>query len=533
MTSWRTVVVAAALGLASVGLLWTDAVPLGVPGEWTWDRLEYPPLELAWAIGVASLFGAIYLAVAWIEERGAGRASSLGMLFRLVVLVLAGMVWLGAIQSVSISGVGLGKGPFVLFSRASSGYFQQARYDVESTREFLAGYEESIAVRGAEVPSDIYLHLGTHPPGLTLIFRGLLRLCDRSPALVEALLAMQPEQVRLSFREITHLARLEGKSFEDSDAACLWLATLLVQLAAALTVVPLYLWLRVDQPREAAWRAAVLWPLVPAAAIFLPKSDVLFPLIGMTSAWLWRSGWVRGRMICCILSGTVLFSGMLLSLAFLPVAAWMGVQTLCDGWPRRSETSPVSQTISRWRLSLILIAAGAAGFVFPGLILKLATGFDILGVWWWNYHNHALFYEHFTRTAWKWWLVNPLELSLAVGLPVMVVFVSRLMNGRRRYRISRDLPGLAAAIVWGLLWLSGKNMGEAARLWIFLIPWFVAGCAPVPATSGPDVSIDDAQAESLRRRWKLLTLLQLAVCAATVLRIDAFAFGGLLQSAAR
>ena len=27
--------------------------------------------------------------------------------------------------------------------------------------------------------------------------------------------------------------------------------------------------------------------------------------------------------------------------------------------------------------------------------------------------------------------------------------------------------------VWGLLWLTGKNSGEAARLWILFLPWLV------------------------------------------------------------
>ena len=35
----------------------------------------------------------------------------------------------------------------------------------------------------------------------------------------------------------------------------------------------------------------------------------------------------------------------------------------------------------------------------------------------WNFRNHAAFYDHYTRTYWKWLLVNPIELIFAVGAP--------------------------------------------------------------------------------------------------------------------
>ncbi|MCA9449571.1 MAG: hypothetical protein KC931_20795, partial [Candidatus Omnitrophica bacterium] len=32
---------------------------------------------------------------------------------------------------------------------------------------------------------------------------------------------------------------------------------------------------------------------------------------------------------------------------------------------------------------------------------------------------------------------------------------------------------LTVLLTWSILWLTGKNMGEAARLWLFLTPWWI------------------------------------------------------------
>lgn len=558
MTRRASLIAIAVLTAASIALLWTSFVPLGVPGEWTWTRIEHAPSVLVWSLALVAICGGVYVTAACVGERQLDHISRGEVALRLTLLAVAGFVWLTGVQSAALENVGLAKGPYVLFSRNSSGYFWQARYDVASTRDFLAGYESSIAVRGKNVPSDIYLHLGTHPPGLTLCFRGLLDLCARFPGLVTALNALQPESVRRAFEAIEQDARREGKEFGVQDAACLWLATLMVQAAAALTVVPLYLWLRTAEPRATAWRVTVLWPLVPALAIFLPKSDALFPLIGMTAAWLWRWGWTRGRLVPAALAGLTLCGGMILSLAFLPAAALIGVQTLADGpcGTRRMSRQPFR--LSAWVRSALLAAAALAGFLTPVLLLHRFVGIRLLGVWLWNFRNHALFYEHFTRTYWKWLLANPVELSLAVGWPIVVLAFSaakflaerrpipeeplspvdgreggaepaatlqRAVEGASRWSRLRATALPATLCVWGLLWLSGKNMGEAARLWIFLMPWIVACTSPALRDFTPGPLAPSRPLLSTRVLWWSALVLQLIVSAATVLRVDAFEFG--------
>jgi len=66
--------------------------------------------------------------------------------------------------------------------------------------------------------------------------------------------------------------------------------------------------------------AAALWPLVPSLAVFLPKSDAIFPCLGTAFLALWLYGRDRRSPLMCIAAGLVMWLGMFLSLALLPVA---------------------------------------------------------------------------------------------------------------------------------------------------------------------------------------------------------------------
>ncbi len=96
----------------------------------------------------------------------------------------------------------------------------------------------------------------------------------------------------------------------------------------------------------------------------------------------------------------------------------------------------------------------------------LTTGADPLVVWKWNLHHHARFYLEYPRTYLAWLLVNPIELAIAVGLPAVVWSLVGFI-GDRRY-----VPRVAwcALAVLILVNLTGRNMGEVARLWMLFLP---------------------------------------------------------------
>jgi hypothetical protein len=107
---------------------------------------------------------------------------------------------------------------------------------------------------------------------------------------------------------------------------------------------------------------------------------------------------------------------------------------------------------------------------------------DPIPVWIANLKNHARFYIEYPRTYRAWFLVNPVELAIALGLPVVVWAGAGLLRPRL-------LPGSfwATLAVLCLLNLSGRNLGEVARLWLPFMPPLIlaAGAGMARLEGGP------------------------------------------------
>lgn len=449
-------------------------MPLGIPAEWTWVRLELEP-DVPWNLLLAVPCMVGYAGLVWLGWRRCERAGPWEMALLVGGLTVAGFAWLWVIQEAGPTAQRLSKGPFVLFYPQSSGYFYKVRYEAAGARAFLAGYEQLMA------EGDV-LHVGTHPPGLFLLFFGLRGLCDASPALTDALLATQPESVRLADESVVEnsAAAHPPRDVRRSDLAVLWLAELLAQVLAVLTVAPLYGLLRRTESRGTAFILAACWPLVPAVAIFLPKSDAAYAGLAVLWMWSWLTAIDRGSWGRAVLAGWLAWLGLLCSLAFLPVyLAGVVIAAVEHGAGCRTGDS-------RRRMLPPLLVSAIAGAVFLGLtgLLWLLADVNLLQVWLQNYRNHAGFYAQFARSYVGWLLLNPLELSLAVGAPAAVLAVAGAVIGwREGGKVRAVTCGVVG--VWLLLWLTGKNSGEAARLWTLLMPWclWLAGPALRRATA--------------------------------------------------
>ena len=492
---------------AAVGLLWLTEWPLGVPGEWTWERIRHAETDRADSLlGIcqAVLVAAAVVLVTWLSSRlfvdGRRPAwlSRLGRIGAVLGLVVTGFLAIHLLQESVPSGHGLARSSWVLYYPGSSGYYYEARR-VTSLESFRERYFRMLKDPD---PHRRTLHLGTHPPGLFLAHLAVRELCRRSPGIRQSVLDWRPRSVRDAQATILE----GGRPLPPVDEAALWLATLLTQLAAATTAIPIYRLVRVDHSPETAWRSASLWLLVPAVAVFLPKSDCLYPLLATTAIWLWWSAIRGGGSWRAALAGALTWSGLCLSLAFLPVLVLAGGLAM---WMNRKGRFAQGRLL-RWS------AASVAGLALPTLACWLTFDLDLLATWKANLSNHAAFYdqpEH-PRNYLAWLGLNLLEGTLAVGVPLAGLTVVGLAIRFRHQAAEIAGPAWGCLGTWGALWLSGKNMGEAARLWLFLMPWacWLAGSAR----------------NTLRARdWALLMALQALLTVAVIQRVSGFHFTGL------
>lgn len=482
-------------------LVCASEVPLGVPGEWTWPRR---PLFPEWWLGLIPLLG---WGLAWVGcvTWGGSRVERCGrwefaVWITALALITGEIHW--SLQGVAPPEGQASKATWVLYYPGSSGYFTQAATDPRPLREYLRDYHLRMA------QGDV-LHEGTHPPGLVVGYRLLMGLVQSSPALQSLVLWSQPAEIRDGFEVIAENAARTAHPLTAQDRAVLWLAAWCMWFCAAAVVGPLFALLRHSTSPRASWYWVSLWAWIPALPLFWPKSDVSFAFWGCLLLDLWLGGLRDRSPLRCFLGGVVTWLGLFQSLALLPVGFLAMLLTIWRTWQQRTNGAV------RWLP--VAFGCGLLGGLLPIVALWLWSGCNLFQIWWYNYHNHAGFYAQYPRTYGQWLWVNPLELWCAIGpaLGLGVLWAVPGMIVRDRQQAAVWPVFAACGVTWGLLWLTGKNMGEAARLWIFLMPWaiWLLGAA---TSSTEDAAVGPPP------NWRVIAACQILFAIAVCTRVGGF-----------
>ncbi len=538
-----SLVAAAAIQIYVIG---DSNIVLGVAGEWQWPRHAFStPLWNAVSQFLPALFGMVLLSyvaafgssrlfqhnarcVGDFERQRIGPPTWVTAIF-LSGLILASWCWVKTCERSAPALHRNLKSMWVLYDPSSAGYFFEAAFKIESTSTFLETYHDRM------LEGDV-LHVGTHPPGLFLLNRLALNTMEAFPALARPLSWLMIRGDIEDFRRIEAEAGL-ARRLTDNELNALVLTSEITTLAAVLTIIPLYYALRCVFNAVIAWRTACLWATFPCLVIFLPKSDVLFTFTSMSAVCLGVHAFapmaaIGRRFLLAIASGIVLWFGLMMSLAHLPVVALLGAVCLIrmmriamrkNG--ARSSIPAALGSLFLMQVTILITVAGAA-YGFSEL-----TQCNMLDVWQQNLTNHAGFYEQSTRTYSQWLLVNPVELGFAIGLPVAVTciigFFTALFSQRNASSGPNESLGIdltfAVVMTIAALWLSGRNSGEAARLWCFLTPWLLVLAAHVFRSEKKS----DGLANSATI-WKTLLFVQIVVCALTSARVSGFSFSATL-----
>lgn len=432
---------AVVLLLVGIGRRW---FALGVPGEWEWLRIAGKPPDLGLAIGVVAVgsYG-LFAVLGWRSlkhprksTRGGGQAREACWL---IGLSLAAVPTQLLILDAAPEGYGLERWAIALNNEGSSGYATVARTQVKDLGQFLQDYPDWITRQDA-------LHIGTHPPGLFVTAHLARSVCQARPELARAIWNLTPTSAQSAFKAMASYAPLSL-----ADQTALALTGFVTLVACALTVIPIYLLSRVSLPAEAAWVAAVVWPLCTSALMFHPTADTAFPLLATTSLACAAGSTISRRVgwsgiALATLTGVLLAIGMQFSLVFLAIGLIVGLIL----------ASP------SWSAALRVVMTGV-GFLLTTAVLWWITGANLVQIWWANQHNHQRFYLEYPRSYASWLIVNPIELAIGLGLPtVMLILAARPREWTR--------PALATILVLVMLTLSGRSLSEVGRLWLPMMP---------------------------------------------------------------
>jgi hypothetical protein len=456
LRTWPILIVQAALVLLLAIAVGARLVPLGVPREWEWLRVQgWPSVDGLFLAAVGAIAFSAFVAIGMKCLAGnVKRRTEMVWLTGLLIAAIAAQL---IIPMAAAPGYDLAKWAAVNYLAGSTGYFKIARREAaRDPWKFLAQYPGWIKRQDS-------LHIGTHPPGLITAQCVLMAIMERSPRVSGFLVDHMPATVDSAFRVF---AEKDPQPLTRADRAALYATALLTLLACAGTVVPLYVLARLALPAPAAWAAAGLWPLAPAVNLFQPVADTAYPLLSTSTLTLAaaavhltdRAGWpTLASLVLALAAGALMAFGMAFTLAFLPVGLIVAL-------------SVALRILVSWRARVLLIVAIGAGFFTILLCGWAVTGADPFVIGRWNLYHHARFYDEFPRTYRIWLVVNPVELAIALGLPSVVLCLIGLFS-------PRGVP----LCVWSTLFVLavanviGRNMGEVARLWLLYTPPLLVG----------------------------------------------------------
>ncbi|MFO0945982.1 MAG: hypothetical protein U1D30_08555 [Planctomycetota bacterium] len=440
---------AAAAG--TLALLASD-LPLGILGEWVWNRSPRLPAIGRWFLPAVA--GFVYIGfVLWGRRRvAAGGMGAVALL--LPLLLVAAFLLHAAILDLPDIGWGVERWPATLYFPATSGYFTVAR-TIDDGRAFLAHYETWIQHQDN-------FHIGTHPPGLIVIFHSIQRFFEQHPRQASSLVSYLPE------RFMDGLVQSAGtKGISIPEQATLAVVAILTWVTYLWTILPIYANARLGASRENAWLAAAAWPLVPAGPLFLPVSDCLFPFVSASLVWLMLQSPASRLSLLEFLAGSLLVLGLFVSLAFLAILPIAIGSRLLHGW--RARGTP-------WR-GLIGVIWFAAGTVSALIWFYWWFDVNLIAVWRENLAKHAGFYDRMPRTYFPWIGLNLVEFAISTG-PIWFVAAFLPFLLRPWFTIPASRLGALQCGWWMtmiLLDLSGRNLSETARLWILLTPFACTG----------------------------------------------------------
>lgn len=524
--------------------------PLGVPNEWVWLRQPLPEdltsfLDRALP---AVLSAAILIYSAMVIDRRIAGFGKCGVSCVLLFLTILTVFWQYSVLQTASSPHRELRPLWVLYDKYATGYYLHALTEPRETWLVLQEYER-------EMSEGDVLHRGTHPPGLFLFNRAALWLTSNYPGPSSLLLNFVSVETVTTFRRLEAEAALAAPLKPDQFTALILTSLVSVVFCSTLPAA-VYGLISHFTSRQDAWRACVLAAAIPAISVFQPRSDVLYAP-SATVLLLLLSMSLRGRsmfwrLLLSTLAGGWLFACLLISLAHLPVlmagalfvlllmfAAWQrGRSATAKGMNSASADLVAKIPVNHMLPCTMIILA----FLVSLYLFKRWTGCSMFSVWRWNLANHAAFYGQFPRTWWKWLPVNVMEMLFSAGLPVCLavmrggiqgyfrksdeaLFESKAgmptdSSGRDSFetaesgRLSLRLLSIALAVTWVLLLFSGKNMGEAARLWCFVTPWWL-----ILLSGTGNLSVKSGRS---RVGWGVLLVCQMLVCAITTGRVSGY-----------
>jgi hypothetical protein len=388
------------------------------------------------------------------------------------------------------------------------------------------------------------IHFTTSPPGQPLLHQAAADLFD-TPALA-GVAAPLSRTLRLY-----QCGDIDVMRYTRGEIVSAGLLAFLMPLFAALTALPLYAIARdLTGDRRLAVSAAAWWPLVPAALLFAPTWNTLYPLLCTAAFWLLLRGLITGRLRWAFASGLVMGGATFLNFSVLPFFLLAGLFTLLWHWQKEritehtevhsesgrltsggSRTAPTGfsdysgnsvgavhepptnggrirpSNIAKVRRATFIGLVFGVGVLVPWLVYTLVTGVSPLDIFGTTFGAHS---ELVRRDYLPWLILHPYDVLLFTGLPAALLTVwgvVRVVRSRRLDALGLFVLAMATTVL--LVTLAGIVQGENARILIFYMPFLIVVGLAARRDASDDAPLLGAQAVVLLAMAAVLAVVSL------------------------
>jgi hypothetical protein len=377
------------------------------------------------------------------------------------------LVWIAASLAIQIALVGMEDADIVMtlahrtVSTASGGYFNVASR-ITDVGQFLREYPK--------IMPGLELHPSSHPPGLPMLFWAATNVLHAWPALANAL----GNAIRC---HVCTVAEFAGLSNAQVGTAVLQMST---PIWAALTVLPLASLAKRLYGEATARRGLVFFIFTPSLALWATRWNQFFAFLAVSSLYLVQRGLDSRRSRWFFFAGTMISFATFLDLANIPIGC---ISLLYWGlhWANKRRKKAGSLSLS------LRVESG-------GVVAAIGWGIGVVSIWAGYYLALDVSFLEILQTSmsvhtslhrsYSFWLgYNLFDFFLYLGIPISVVLGRALTKAwRARTAAVRSVPFLAFWICLILLDGSGIVRGQAARLWLFLVPLAYLAAMPFMAT---------------------------------------------------
>ena len=427
----------------------SGSIPLGVPGEWSWTRLQNFEFPIFETIAIAIFFCTATLIAFLTDFRS---AFTHGKIAGVILILLCGLI---IDYQILLSGrAGINENMVGIIDKYTSGYMTAAAA-IDSPVKYYSDFTKPQNAR-LSTPE----HVDVHPPGNVLVSWLALKACRESGALRKLIDHILPSGV------IDKISADNGTAAAYAAALLVLLMLAVISLAKGVILLSALILARNKFPYPGMTALTLLG--VPGAILFTGHYDPPFFFITALCCLFFALA-ATGRkpaLLWAGLCGFMLGIGTIFTLAYgimiILVFAFFLITAFASGNIRQNLARP---------------AAAATGGLAVALLCYLC-GFNIIGIFLQCLHNQAKFHAATSRSA-IWAAFNVFDFLLFLG-PIGFLLPFFLIAGKISALRGKGLKAILAenSILFTLLYavmlffmcLSPLTRGEMGRLLIFYMP---------------------------------------------------------------